>query len=68
MIYDSLLIKLFVIEIKNTFDHMLRTQISSINEMTASLLAHNQFLEIERLTYFFTSSHVILSFSFICTN
>ena len=36
MAYDSLLIKLFVIEIKNTFDHMLRTQISLINEMTSS--------------------------------
>ena len=36
MVYDSLLIKLFVIEIKNTFDHMLRTQISLINEMTSS--------------------------------
>lgn len=36
MVYDTLLIKLFVIEIKNTFDHMLRTQISLINEMTSS--------------------------------
>lgn len=38
MVYDSLLIRLFVIEIKNTFDHMLRTQISLINGMTSSFV------------------------------
>ena len=36
MAYDSLLIRLFVIEIKNTFDQMLRTRISLINGMTSS--------------------------------
>lgn len=36
MVYDSLLIKLFVIEMKNSFDHMLRTRISLINGMTSS--------------------------------
>lgn len=48
--YDSLLIRLFVIEMKNSFDHMLRTQISLINEMTSFLLVYNQLLEIERFT------------------
>ena len=36
MAYDSLLIKLFVKEMKNSFDHMLRTRISLINGMTSS--------------------------------
>lgn len=38
MAYDSLRIGLFVIEMKNSFDHMLRTQISLINEMTSSFV------------------------------
>lgn len=36
MVYDTLLIKLFVKEIKNTFEHMLRTRITLINGMTSS--------------------------------
>ena len=36
MVYDSLLIKLFVKEMKNTFEHMLRTRLSLIKGMTSS--------------------------------
>ena len=37
MVYDTLLIKLFVKEMKNSFEHMLSTRIALINGMTSSL-------------------------------